>query len=91
MVLWVLAAGVPMNVVTVLFASICRVEQATVRLAVVQLTTGVAMVAGVHVLSGRYGLIGAPLGYVAAQVACALVVAPVVVRRLLRSKGNVHG
>jgi O-antigen/teichoic acid export membrane protein len=79
----VLALAVPINVINVLFAGICRIDHKTGYLVVSQSVTGLGMVGGAWFLAPTMGVHGVALGYFFAQVVPALVLTPYVAARLL--------
>ncbi len=83
----VLALAVPLNVINVLFAGICRIDRKIYYLVVSQSVTGLGMVGGAWFLAKPMGVHGVALGYFFAQVVPAVILIPWVGTRLL-SKGR---
>jgi O-antigen/teichoic acid export membrane protein len=83
----VLALAVPINVINVLFAGICRIDRKIGYLVISQSATGLGMVGGAWFLAPAMGVHGVAIGYFFAQVVPALVLTPWVATRLL-SKGR---
>jgi O-antigen/teichoic acid export membrane protein len=83
-----LALAVPLNVVGVLFASLCRIDRTVGRLVVSQVGTAAAILAAAWLLVPRLGLNGVGVAYLAVQgVTALLLLAPVISRaRRLRAR-----
>jgi O-antigen/teichoic acid export membrane protein len=83
-----LALAVPLNVVGVLFASLCRIDGTVGRLVVSQVGTAAAILAAAWLLVPRLGLNGVGVAYLAVQgVTALLLLAPVISRaRRLRAR-----
>jgi O-antigen/teichoic acid export membrane protein len=67
--------AVPLNVVNILFACVCRIERRYGRLFCAQASLATAIIATSAILVGPYGIHGVAIGYASAQAAFGLALA----------------